>query len=107
MVYYTLIAFAAIRDLMNIQRSFLRYIINLQNHCPISSPLLPPKYSRTLDWITLFLIGTHDNGSQNNQTVKQMTSYSAHESFNEALVRNKEEKQFVLQMVEYPSSQEA
>ena len=29
------------------------------------------------------------------------------QSFNEALVRNKEEKQFVLQMVEYPSSQKA
>src|ERR1043165_1619045 len=54
-------ACATIRDLMYIQRSFLRYIFNLQKHCPISSHLLPPKYSRSLDWMTLFLIETRDN----------------------------------------------
>ena len=60
-----------IRDLMNLQRDFLQYIIHLQKHLTISSPLLPPKYSRSSDWMTLFLIETRNNGSQNNHTVRQ------------------------------------
>ena len=103
-----------ISDPMNLQRDFLQYIIHLQKHLTISSPLLPPKYSRSSDWITLFLIETRNNGSQNNHTVRQniistlkVTNDLAEkgvalmQSFNEALVRNEEEKQFVLQMVEY------
>src|SRR5688572_20386032 len=103
-----------IRDPMNLQRDFLQYIIHLQKHLTISSPLLPPKYSRSSDWMTLFLIETRNNGSQNNHTVRQkyhitlkVTNDLAEKgvalmrSFNEALVRNEEEKQLVLQMVEY------
>src|SRR5678815_3092674 len=60
-----------IRDPMNPQRDFLQYIIHLQKHLTISSPLLPPKYSRSSDWMTLFLIDTRNNGSQNNHTVRQ------------------------------------
>ena len=63
---------ATIRDLMNLQRGFLRYIIHLQKHYPTSSPR---KYSRSSDWMTLFLIETRNSGSQNDHTVRQKTSY--------------------------------
>src|SRR5688572_12109323 len=43
----------------------------VQKHLTISSPLLPAKYSRSSDWMTLFLIETRNNGSQNNHTVRQ------------------------------------
>src|SRR5688572_31638128 len=56
-------------------RDFLQYIIHLQKHLTISSPLLPPKYSRSSDWMTLFLIETRNNGNQNNHTVRQKISY--------------------------------
>src|SRR5678816_3359284 len=91
-----------ISDPMNLQRDFLQYIIHLKKHLTISSPLLPPKYYRSSDWMTLFLIETRNNGSQNNHTVRQTNIISVlkvtndlaekgvalMQSFNEALVRN-------------------
>src|SRR5688572_22041919 len=41
---------------------------------PTKAPLLPPKYSRSSDWMTIFLIETRNNGSQNNHTVRQKLS---------------------------------
>lgn len=51
------------------------YMTRLQKHCQISSPLQPPKYSASSDWMTLFLNKILNSGSPSNHTMRRKTSY--------------------------------